>query len=166
MAFGAWFSRLRRGMRALEKAIGMFRTMDRAFELSRDGLLLVGRLAMSAIFIPGGFSKLTHLDAFAQSLGNRGVPGGMAMAVLAAAVEFFGSLAVAIGFKTRWAALLMAVFTIVATLVSHRYWELQDATRAMQYAQFMKNLAIAGGFLALSIAGAGKYRIDPWTPTR
>lgn len=144
----------------------MFGTMDRAFEFGRDGALLVGRLALSAIFIPGGFSKLAHLEAFAQSLGNRGVPGGMTMAVLAAAVEFFGGLAVAIGFKTRWAASLLAVFTMVAALVSHRYWEFEDATRAMQYVQFMKNLAIAGGFLALSGAGAGRYSVDRWTPAR
>lgn len=144
----------------------MLKSVDRALERRRDGVLLVGRLAISAIYIPSGFSKLAHLESFAQSLGRRDVPGGEATAVLAAAVEFFGGLAIAIGFRARWTGLLMALFTMVAALVSHPFWEFQDAARATQYVQFMKNLAIAGGFLVLAAAGAGKYRIDRWPRLR
>ena len=121
--------------------------------------LFLARLALSAIFIPSGFSKLLHLEAFARSLTARGVPGGTAMALLAAAVEFFGGLAIALGFKVRWSALLMLAFTIVTALVSHRFWNFADGERTMQYIQFMKNLAIAGGFLAVAVAGAGRFRI-------
>jgi len=121
--------------------------------------LFLARLALSAIFIPSGFSKLLHLEAFARSLTARGVPGGTAIALLAAAVEFFGGLAIALGFRVRWSALLMLAFTIVAALVSHRFWNFADGERTMQYIQFMKNLAIAGGFLAVAVAGAGRFRI-------
>jgi putative oxidoreductase len=138
----------------------MFGMIDRLFDRSRDVTLLLARLALSAIFIPSGFLKLLHLETFARSLAARGVPGGTAMALLAAGVELFGGLAVALGFRVRWSALLMLAFTVVAALVSHRFWELDDGQRAMQHVQFMKNLAIAGGFLALSAAGAGRFRID------
>jgi len=138
----------------------MFGMIERRFERSRDAALLFARLALSAIFIPSGFSKLLHLETFARSLATRGVPGGTAMALLAAGIEFFGGLAVALGFRLRWSALLMLAFTLVSAFVSHRFWGLDDGQRTMQYVQFMKNLAIAGGFLALAAAGAGRFRID------
>ena len=134
--------------------------IERLFDRSRDAALLLARLALSAIFIPSGFSKLVHLETFARSLAARGVPGGTAMALLAAAAELFGGIAVAVGFRLRWSALLLLAFTLVSAFVSHRFWEFDDGQRTMQYVQFMKNLAIAGGFLALSVAGAGRFRID------
>jgi len=137
----------------------MFGMIDRLFDRSRDAALLLARLALAAIFIPSGFSKLLHLETFARSLTARGVPGGTAMALLAAGVEFFGGLAVALGFRVRWSALFLLAFTLAAAFVSHRFWEFDDGQRTMQYVQFMKNLAIAGGFLALSAAGAGRFRI-------
>ena len=72
----------------------------------------------------------------------------------------FPGLAVLIGFKTRWAALLMLLFTIVATLIAHRFWAYPEAQRAMQQTQFMKNLAIMGGYLFLFVAGAGAWSVD------
>jgi putative oxidoreductase len=129
---------------------------------SNNWLLLFARLALAAIYVPSGFSKVTHLSAFAQSLATRGVPGSSFVAILGACVEFFGAVAVVIGLKTRWVALLMALFTVVAAFVSHRFWDAQESVRAMQYIQFMKNVAITGGFLALFVAGSGRYSVDRW----
>ena len=64
------------------------------------------------------------------------------------------------GFATRYAAILMTAFVIVATLISHRFWELQDAVREMQRVQFSKNIAIIGGFLALAAIGGGRFSFD------
>ena len=52
------------------------------------------------------------------------------------------------------------LFTIVATLIAHRFWAYPEAQRAMQQTQFMKNLAIMGGFLFLFVAGAGAWSVD------
>ncbi len=122
--------------------------------------LLLGRLAMAALFVPSGFNKIFRLADFAQSLSAKGVPLAMVAASAAVAVEFLGGLAIALGFKTRCAALLMIVFTTVATMVSHRFWEFQDAARQLQYVNFMKNLAIIGGFLVLYARGAGRLSLD------
>jgi len=138
----------------------MAMALDRIAERGEGAVLLVGRLAMAALFIPSGFGKLTALAGFAQSLAAKGLPAAMAFAVLAASVELFGGLAVALGFKTRYAALLMIAFVAVATLLSHRFWELHDAARLVQQVQFMKNLAIAGGFLLLFERGAGPLSLD------
>ena len=131
--------------------------ISRAFD---DWALLLGRLTLAAIYLPSGFSKLLHLGSFAQGLTNRGVPGGTLVAVLGAGVEFLGSICIIVGFQTRWAALVMAAFTVAAALVSHRFWDADEAARAMQYIQFMKNLAITGGFVILFVAGAGRYSVD------
>jgi putative oxidoreductase len=126
-----------------------------------DGvLLLIGRLAIAALYVPSGFGKLTNLGGFAASLGAKGLPVPMAWAIVAAVIEFFGSLAIAVGFKTRYAALLLCAFTIAAALLAHAFWNIHDASRANQYLHFMKDMAIAGGLLFLASRGAGPLSID------
>ena len=136
--------------------------MDRVSETSHDTVLLAARVAMSAIFLPSGFQKLTHVSAFAASLAQHGVPDAALVAPIGAGAECFGAFLILTGTRLRWAALLMALFTAVAALIAHRFWALADAGRAQQEIHFMKNLAILGGFLALFVAGAGAYSLDHW----
>jgi putative oxidoreductase len=121
--------------------------------------LLLGRLLIAAIFVPDGFGKLTHIDNFAHVLAYHGVPAPHAMAVVGACVEFFGALAIVFGFLTRYAALLMAAFTVVMAVISHRFWHLSGAAAAAQYVQFMQNMAITGGLLLLFVTGPGRYSL-------
>ena len=125
-----------------------------------DLALLIGRVALAALFIPAGLSKLTDVGAFAASLEKRGVPLADVLAPLGAAVEFFGGIAVLVGVQTRAAALLLVVFTVVATFIAHRFWEFDGAARQTQQSQFFKNLAIVGGYFVLAVTGAGRYSID------
>jgi putative oxidoreductase len=127
--------------------------LDRLAVGAGSAAMLLGR-------VPSGFGKLAHLDAFAHTLAGRGVPMPGLMAVIGACVEFFGSLAVVLGLKTRYAALVMAVFTAFAALIAHRFWQLDGPAHDAQYIQFMKNVAIIGGFLCLFAAGPGAYAID------
>ncbi len=125
-----------------------------------DALLLLGRILLGGIFVVSGYAKLMGLAAFAAALEKRGVPAASAMAVLGASVEFFGGLAVVLGIEVRYAAALMLGFVIVATLISHRFWELEDALRAVQKTQFSKNVAIGGGFVLLLAAGGGRLALE------
>jgi putative oxidoreductase len=125
-----------------------------------DLALLIGRVALAALFIPAGLSKLTDVGAFAASLEKRGVPLADVLAPIGAAVEFFAGIAVLIGFQTRAAAVLMVLFTVAATLIAHRFWEFDGAARATQQSAFFKNLAIVGGYLVLMVSGGGRYSID------
>jgi len=125
-----------------------------------DGIHLLGRLALGAIFVKSGLQKLMGLGAFAASLAGRGVPSSSTWAVIGATVEFVGGILIVAGFRTREASLLMVLFVIVATGISHRFWEYADAARRLQESQFFKNLAIIGGFLLLYVAGAGRYSLD------
>jgi putative oxidoreductase len=130
--------------------------------IGSDVVLLIGRVLMAAIYLNGGFHKLVGLDGFAANLVSHGVPvAAYPIAVLAACVEFFGSLCVLLGLSTRYAALLMALFTVVAALIGHRFWEMSDpAMYANQMIHFMKNVAMVGGFLLLYAAGPGRLSID------
>jgi putative oxidoreductase len=125
-----------------------------------DPLLLLGRLLMGSIFVVSGFGKITAVAAFAASLEQRGVPFASTLAVIGACVEFFGGLAIVLGVEVRYVAALMVAFVIVATLISHRFWELHDATRQAQVTQFSKNVAIIGGFVTLLAAGGGRYAVE------
>ena len=127
-------------------------------------ILLLGRILIGGIFVQSGFDKLMGLDAFATGLAARGLPAALApvLASIGASVEFFGGLAIVFGVMTRCAAVVMIVFLIVATLISHRFWVLQAAERRAQTVHFAKNVAIIGGFLFLFVTGGGRYSLERW----
>jgi putative oxidoreductase len=117
---------------------------------------------MAAIFLNSGFHKLMGLDGFAGYLAGHGVAvGAYPVAVLAACIEFFGALCVLVGLGTRYAAVLLALFTLAAALIAHRFWEISDpAMYVNQMNHFMKNVTIIGGFLVLYATGPGRLSID------
>jgi putative oxidoreductase len=127
---------------------------------SEDVILLLGRVALGIIFIKSGAEKLMALSAFAASLASRGVPQSSLLAVIGATVEFVAGVLIVTGLKTRYASMLTILFVIVATAISHRFWELADAARRMQEVQFSKNLAIVGGYLLLFVTGSGRFSLD------
>jgi putative oxidoreductase len=133
--------------------------IDGFAQSSRDWLLLLGRILLGGIFVLSGYGKLMGLSAFAASLEQKGVPFASVMALIGAPVEFFGGLAIVLGIETRYAAALMAGFVIMATLISHRFWEYQDAARQMQQTHFLKNVAIIGGFVVLFVQGGGRFAL-------
>src|SRR4051812_4675801 len=127
---------------------------------TQDAVLLLGRVALGAIFVKSGLQKLMTLGAFAASLGARGIPQSSMWALIGATVEFLGGLFIVTGLKTRYASVLMILFVIVATAISHRFWEFADAARRAQESQFFKNLAIIGGFVLLFVTGPARYSVD------
>jgi putative oxidoreductase len=132
---------------------------------SADIVLLIGRILLGWIFVRSGYGKLFNIEAVAAGYTSRGIP--LAIAYLAVPVEFFGGLALMFGFATRYAAIVMAVFVVAATLTSHRYWEFADAAaRRAQDSSFYKNMALLGGFLFLFVAGAGRVSLDNWLRKR
>jgi putative oxidoreductase len=130
---------------------------------TEDAILLAGRLALGVIFVKSGFQKLLALGAFATSLANRGIPSSGTWALIGATVEFVGGLMIVTGLRTRAASLLMLMFLIVATGISHRFWDYADAAiRRNQESQFFKNLSMFGGYLLLLATGGGRYSVDAW----
>ena len=126
----------------------------------KNPLLLIGRLLLALMFLPAGWGKLT---GFASSVGYT-ASGGMPMpevaTAVALAVEIVGSLALIFGLGTRWAALALAFFTLVASFFFHKYWAVPAEQVMMQQLMFFKNMAIVGGLLTLAASGAGAWSLD------
>ena len=133
---------------------------DPSSQNSRDALLLFGPVLLALIFVQSGFGKLLDIGGFSASLAGKGVPVASFFATIGAGVECFGGLAVLLGWQTRYAAALIAVFTVVATLISHRFWEYADVTRRAQQVNFQKNICIIGGYLLLVATGGGRFSLD------
>jgi len=76
-------------------------------------------------------------------------------AIVVGLIELLGGIAILVGFQTRIAAWVLAIFTIATALVAHTGWADQN-----QMIHFLKNVAITGGFLVLASSGPGAYSID------
>jgi putative oxidoreductase len=71
-----------------------------------------------------------------------------------------GGLALLLGWGTRWAALALAGFTLVASLFFHNFWAMPADQVMLQQLMFFKNIAVAGGLLVLAAFGAGALSVD------
>jgi putative oxidoreductase len=124
----------------------------------RDLLILIARILIGLIFVMSGWGKLTDISGFTATLGSRGVP--EFLGYIAPFVEFGGGLLLIFGLATRYASLVMLVFVVVATFISHRYWDAAPAQVANQFIHFWKNVTIMGGMVLLFASGAGRYALD------
>ena len=123
--------------------------------MSNNIILLVARILLAAIFIISGAAKFGDIAGTAGYISSVGLPAGTALAWLSGLFEVLAGLAILVGFLTRPAALAFAAFCVVAAFFFH-----YNPADQMQMINFMKNLAIAGGFLALSVAGPGALSLD------
>jgi len=115
--------------------------------------LLLSRFGLSLIFILSGWSKISGYDGTQGYMEAMGVPGALLPLVIA--LELGGGLAILAGLFTRPLALALAAFSLVSAVIFHA--QLGDQ---MQFINFFKNIAIAGGFLALAANGAGGWSLD------
>ncbi len=127
---------------------------------TNDITTLAGRILISVIFLISGFFKV---GGYAQMVGYATalhVPmPGVAIAV-AAAVELACGLAILAGFRTRFVAWLLFLYLLPVTYIFHNFWAVQGQEQQMQMVNFLKNVAIMGGLLVLSVNGAGAYSVD------
>jgi putative oxidoreductase len=122
--------------------------------------LLVGRILLSLVFLIAGYRKLMAVAASAGYFGKLGFPMPEVLVWIAIAVELGGAILLIAGWKTRWAACLLALFTLIATFAAHRFWEVDAAQYANQMNHFLKNIAIVGGFIILATTGPGALSVD------
>ena len=122
--------------------------------------VLIARLLMALMFLLGGISKFTGLDGTAGYIASVGLPAPQLLAVGAGLVEVIGAVLLIVGWQARWAALALAVFTVLATVLFHNYWAMPKDQQFMQQLMFMKNLAVTGGLLFVFAFGAGTLSLD------
>jgi putative oxidoreductase len=127
---------------------------------SQDIASLVGRALLAALFIPTGFGKIGGFAGTAGYIASQGIPLPEVAAAIAIAAELGLGLLLLVGFKARWAALGLAVFTAVITPLFHGYWALPEAQQMVQKLMFWKNYAIVGGLLMVFAFGPGRFSFD------
>ena len=118
-----------------------------------DAGLLISRILLSVLFIVAGYGKITGYEGTAAYMASMHVPSFFLPLVIL--LELGGGLAIVFGFLTRFTALFISGFTIIAAVIFHN-----NFSDDMQQLMFMKDMSIAGGFLILGLFGAGKYSID------
>ena len=114
---------------------------------------LAGRIGLAAIFLISGLSKIGGYEGTQGYMESQGVPGFLLPLVII--LEVGGGAALIVGWMTRWFALALAGFCVLAALLFHF-----DFGNRLQQILFLKNIAIAGGLLVLCHAGAGRFSID------
>ncbi|MFG5779832.1 DoxX family protein [Comamonas sp. J-3] len=126
----------------------------------QNPLALLGRILIAWFFIIPGIGKLTGFAGavgYAKSAGMPLAEVGVAIGLL---IEIGGGLALLLGWGTRYAAALLAFFTLVATFIFHAYWSVPPEAVAVTKLLFNKNIAIVGGLLAFAAFGAGAWSLD------
>ena len=126
----------------------------------QNPVALLGRLLIAALFIPAGIAKIGGFAGTAGYIASKGLPMPELGAVIAILVEVGVAAALLVGFKARWAALVLALFTLVAAAVFHNFWTLPADQQMVQQLMFTKNIAIVGGLLAFVAFGAGAFSLD------
>jgi putative oxidoreductase len=138
--------------------------MNKLMQGNDTWIPLLGRILIGLLFIPAGIFKALDISGTASYAATAFfIPEGLAtMAVIVAIIiEIVVTLMIVLGLKTRCAALVLALFTLLVTIGLHQFWTIADeGMKQAQQAFFFKNLAISGGLLYIWAYGAGKLSLD------
>jgi putative oxidoreductase len=125
-----------------------------------DWGLLVGRVALVALYLASAFGKFAALGDTAALLTSKGFPFPVPLALFSATAELVGATCVVLGFYSRAAAIGLIIYSIMATVTFHNFWMLEGAARQGQFIHFMKNVGLVGAFVLLASAGSGAFSLD------
>jgi len=114
---------------------------------------LIGRILISALFLLNGIFKISNYDGTISWMESFGMPG--ILLIPAIILEIAGPVLIIIGYKTKLAAGFLSLFCIATAFIFHN-----DFANQMQLTSFLKNIALAGGFLILFVNGAKGFSLD------
>ena len=113
----------------------------------------IGRILLSALFLIEGIGKISMQEDVIMYMEDYGVP--EILFIPAVILEILFPLLLIIGYKTKLSALIMALFTLTVAIIFHT-----DFSEGMQMTFFLKDLAIAGGFMIIFVYGSNKISLD------
>lgn len=123
-------------------------------------VLLAGRVLMALLFAYFGYLKLMNFGGSVGYFTKWEFPMPQVAAALAVLFELGGGLLLIVGWKTRWVAWALLVYTVIATAVAHRFWTYDAAQAFNQTSHFFKNVSIIGGLLYIAGVGPGRLSVD------
>ena len=118
------------------------------------------RVLIAALFIQYGIAKIMGFGGTVGYITSAHVPFPEVAASIAILVEVGLASLLLIGYQTRWVALAMFLYVVVLPFVFHAYWSVPPARLTVEKLQFFKDLAIAGGLLAIATWGPGGWSVD------
>jgi putative oxidoreductase len=127
---------------------------------TQDTVALIARILLAAMFIISGFGKIGGFEGTAGYIASKGLPMPQVVAALTIALELGGGILLAVGYKARWVALALGVFSVIAAVIFHNFWAVEAAQKMGQQINFMKNITIAGGMLMVFAFGPGRLSVD------
>ena len=122
-------------------------------------LEFVGRILISALFLIEGLGKVSIREDVIMYMEDYGVPGILFFP--AVILEILFPLILIGGYKTKWIASIMALFTFTVAIIFHT-----DFSEGMQMILFLKDIAIAGGFMIIVSHGPGKISLDHYLKSK
>jgi len=123
---------------------------------------LAGRIILGLYFVlPGALAKIFNPSGTSDYMASHGMVMIPLLLGLTILVQLGGGLALIAGYKTQIAAFLLAGLTLVISLVMHDFWTLEEGlVRGHETQNFVKNMGIMAGLLAIAGLGAGPFSLD------
>ncbi len=121
---------------------------------------LLGRFLLAIAWLPSGLSKIGSFEGTLKFVQSVGMPAPGFMLVCAIIIEVVAGALLLVGYKTRWAALALIAFMILATYFFHNPWAVPKEQFMDQFIHFSKNNAITGALLLILVSGPGPWSLD------
>ncbi|MFS3137591.1 DoxX family protein [Gluconacetobacter sacchari] len=126
---------------------------------TRDAALLAARIALSGLFLVMGWGKLSDHAGAVAYMTQAGAPLPALSALVATGVELGIGVALVLGVFVAPLALLLAAYTVATGLIGHHFWTMDGMLRYDMMIHFYKNIGVAGGLVALAVAGPGRFAL-------
>ena len=123
---------------------------DSLSRLATPAVRWIAMLGLCAAYLQGGIVKLTDLNSAIAEMNHFGVSPAMPFAIAVSALELVASVAILTGYGRWLGALALGAFTVAASFMANRYWELGSAERFATENSFYEHLGLAGGFLLVA----------------
>ena len=114
---------------------------------------ILGRIFLSAVFLIAGVNKIFNYEGTTAYMESFGISGFLYIPAII--LEILFPLLIVIGYQTKISALIMAIFSVSLAIIFHT-----DFSNQMQVMSFLKNFAIAGGFVIIFVNGPSRWSID------
>jgi len=126
--------------------------------MSNRNVYVLAKALIGLIFLVAGIRKLMYFAATAGYFAKLGMPMAEVVLGITIALEIGGAILLIIGWKTKFVAIVLGVFTLAAAVIGHPFWAADAANYQNQLNHFLKNIAMVGGFLLLAIDAGSSSR--------
>ena len=126
-----------------------------------DILILIGRIMLAWVFVGVAYGAMINFAGSLAYFTSQKLYPPELWTWTALLLELLISVSLILGIGTRFAAILMFLFVVIATAIAHRYWEFPAGPQQIgQYNNFLKNISIMGGALVIFVTGPGRFSLD------